>query len=132
MKCASHLVASTPGGCCLLFITSLHAYGLHSFDGEIRFTDVTEASGISFMLDVPDDDWFNYAHFFGGIGLGDFDRDGSVDIYFTGGGGDHDTLYLNDGDGNFTLANYERIFTDSIYFDTFVLTFRISAIVTLA
>ncbi|MES1926677.1 binding-protein-dependent transport system inner membrane protein [Salinisphaera sp. T31B1] len=33
--------------------------------------------------------------------------------------------------GGFTLANYERIFTDSIYFDTFVLTFRISAIVTL-
>jgi len=37
------------------------------------------------------------------------------------------SIYAN----GFTLENYERIFSDPIYFDTFVLTFRISAIVTL-
>lgn len=104
---ASNLVASTPVSCCLALIASLNAQGHFASAGDIRFTNVTEESGISFALDVPDDAWFNYAHFFGGIGLADFDNNGAIDIYFTGGGGDHDTLYLNDGDGHFTDVSEE-------------------------
>lgn len=72
---------------------------------EIRFTEITELAGVEFALEVPDDAWFPNAHFFGGIGLADFDGNGATDIYFTGGGGDHDTLFLNDGTGHFTDAS---------------------------
>ena len=72
---------------------------------DITFTDVTDESGIEFALIPPDDSMFPNGHFFGGVGLADFDGNGAVDIYFSGGGGDHDTLYLNDGTGHFTDAS---------------------------
>src|SRR6201981_4159790 len=37
-----------------------------------------------------------------GIAVGDFDRDGKVDFYVTSFSDDYNTLYINDGDGNFT------------------------------
>jgi hypothetical protein len=74
---------------------------------DIHLTDVTVESGVGFALNIPDEAWFPNAHFFGGIGLADFDGNGAVDIYFTGGGGDHDTLFLNDGTGHFTDRSEE-------------------------
>ena len=54
----------------------------------LRFTDVTEASGIS-------------ADRYGlGVATGDIDNDGWVDLFVTNFGGDQ--LFLNNGDGTFT------------------------------
>ena len=41
-----------------------------------------------------------------GIAVGDFNRDGKVDFYVTAFSDDYDTLYINDGDGNFTDKTY--------------------------
>jgi hypothetical protein len=107
MKPASDQFASNLGGCCIGIASMLCIQAEYLRASDIRFTEVTEEAGITFALDVPEDTWFNYAHFFGGIGLADFDKNGAIDIYFTGGGGDHDTLYLNDGTGHFTDASEE-------------------------
>ena len=37
-----------------------------------------------------------------GIAVGDFNRDGKIDFYVTSFSDDYNTLYINDGDGNFT------------------------------
>src|SRR5256885_12352367 len=37
-----------------------------------------------------------------GIAVGDFNHDGRVDFYVTSFSDDYNTLYINDGDGNFT------------------------------
>jgi hypothetical protein len=37
-----------------------------------------------------------------GIGVGDYDRDGRVDLYVTSFSDDYNTLYRNEGDGNFS------------------------------
>ena len=41
-----------------------------------------------------------------GIAVGDFNRDGKVDFYVTAFSDDYNTLYINDGDGNFTDKTY--------------------------
>jgi hypothetical protein len=41
-----------------------------------------------------------------GIAVGDFNRDGKVDLYVTSFSDDYNTLYINDGDGNFTDKTY--------------------------
>ncbi|MBS1866134.1 MAG: CRTAC1 family protein [Acidobacteria bacterium] len=42
-----------------------------------------------------------------GIAVGDFNRDGKVDFYVTSFSDDYNTLYMNDGDGNFTDKTYK-------------------------
>ncbi|HJZ64998.1 MAG TPA: CRTAC1 family protein [Candidatus Acidoferrum sp.] len=42
-----------------------------------------------------------------GIAVGDFNRDGKVDFYVTAFSDDYNTLYINDGDGNFTDKTYQ-------------------------
>ena len=42
-----------------------------------------------------------------GIALGDFNRDGKVDFYVTSFSDDYNTLYINDGDGNFTDRTFK-------------------------
>ncbi|HEY1424214.1 MAG TPA: CRTAC1 family protein [Candidatus Acidoferrum sp.] len=42
-----------------------------------------------------------------GIAVGDFNRDGKVDFYVTSFSDDYNTLYLNDGDGNFTDRTFK-------------------------
>ena len=41
-----------------------------------------------------------------GIAVGDFNRDGKADFYVTAFSDDYNTLYINDGDGNFTDKTY--------------------------
>lgn len=42
-----------------------------------------------------------------GLGVGDFDNDGRVDFYVTNFSDDSNTLYRNDGDGNFTDITFQ-------------------------
>ena len=42
-----------------------------------------------------------------GIAVGDFNRDGKVDFYVTSFSDDYNTLYINDGDGNFTDRTFK-------------------------
>jgi len=42
-----------------------------------------------------------------GIAVGDFNRDGKVDFYLTSFSDDYNTLYMNDGDGNFTDRTFQ-------------------------
>ena len=55
------------------------------------FTDVTEKAGLT---GIPQN------HYDMGVAVGDYDNDGSEDMYVTGFGGN--TLYHNNGDGTFT------------------------------
>jgi hypothetical protein len=41
-----------------------------------------------------------------GIAVGDYNRDGKVDFYLTSFSDDYNTLYRNDGDGNFTDVSF--------------------------
>lgn len=45
-----------------------------------------------------------------GLGIGDYDNDGKVDFYITNFSDDTDTLYHNDGDGNFTDLTFQAGF----------------------
>lgn len=47
-----------------------------------------------------------------GIAVGDFNRDGTVDFYLTSFSDDYNTLYINDGDGNFTDKTYSAGLAD--------------------
>jgi hypothetical protein len=42
-----------------------------------------------------------------GLGVGDYDNDGRVDFYITNFSDDSNTLYHNDGDGNFTDVTFQ-------------------------
>jgi hypothetical protein len=69
---------------------------------DLQFTDVTDASGIDFSVETPSKQMLNNSHFYGGIGIADFDGNGTLDLFFSGIGSTNDTLYLNDGTGSFT------------------------------
>ena len=43
-----------------------------------------------------------------GLGIGDYDNDGRLDFYLTNFSDDYNTLYHNDGDGNFSDVSFER------------------------
>ncbi len=45
-----------------------------------------------------------------GLGVGDYDNDGKIDFYITNFSDDTDTLYHNDGDGNFTDITFQAGF----------------------
>jgi hypothetical protein len=70
--------------------------------GDIKFTDITAECGIDYYYDSPDNSIMSQGHFFGGMGVGDFDQNGADDIFFPGSGTSTDRLYLNDGTGHFT------------------------------
>jgi len=42
-----------------------------------------------------------------GLGIGDYDNDGKLDVYITDFSDDYNTLYHNDGGGNFTDASFQ-------------------------
>jgi len=48
-----------------------------------------------------------------GIAVGDYNRDGKVDLYVSAFSDDYNTLYRNDGDGNFSDVTYRAGLADS-------------------
>ena len=72
------------------------ATGAH---GELRFTDVSAAAGLTAArAPLPD----GVPAMGGGGAVGDFNNDGWQDLLFLAGGGGPDALYLNNGDGTFS------------------------------
>ncbi len=70
----------------------------------VQFVDVTEDAGVSARFDsaaVVEADK-NTRIMMGGTAAGDFDNDGDVDLFVLGGGNEVDSLFINDGDGNFS------------------------------
>lgn len=70
--------------------TNPHSNRLYRNDGELRFTDVTEAAG------VGDRGWGH------GVAVGDVDGDAWPDLFVANWG--PDVLYRNEGDGTFAVA----------------------------
>ena len=64
------------------------------------FSDQTAGTGTTFTTFVWGDVLFG-AHYPGGA-VGDFNRDGWPDLFFLGGGGTEDALFINNQDGTFT------------------------------
>lgn len=50
---------------------------------------------------------------FAGLTVGDFNNDTFMDIYCGGGDGDQSVIYMNDGDGTFTLKNTTAVTEDA-------------------
>src|SRR5882672_10456390 len=63
------------------------------------FEDISYLSGFALSQDGRDQASM-------GIAVGDFNRDCKVDFYVTSFSDDYNTLYINDGDGNFTDKTY--------------------------
>jgi hypothetical protein len=64
------------------------------------FADISYISGVAVNQD-------GRAQSSMGIGAGDYDRDGKVDLFITTFSDDYKTLYRNDGDGNFTDVTFK-------------------------
>src|ERR1022692_2891225 len=64
------------------------------------FEDVSYASGFALSEDVREQASM-------GIAVGDYNRDGKVDLFTTTFSDDYKTLYRNDGGGNFSDVSYE-------------------------
>lgn len=64
------------------------------------FADVSYISGVAVNQD-------GRAQSSMGIGAGDYDRDGKVDLFITTFSDDYKTLYHNDGEGNFTDVTFK-------------------------
>ena len=78
----------------------------------VRFTNIRQAAGITFMQDSTESDQKYYLETMGtGVGWLDYDQDGLMDLYFVQAGATdaytpakplHSALYHNNGDGTFT------------------------------
>jgi hypothetical protein len=78
---------------------------------QVRFTDITEAAGITFRHVASPEKKYIVESMSGGVALIDYDNDGDPDIYFVNsitvdmvksGGKTRSALYRNEGDGIFT------------------------------
>jgi hypothetical protein len=69
-------------------------------DGAPSFSDQASAAGVDFFHQNPH--VFNKSNYTAGGTVGDFDRDGTTDIFAVSGGIARDHLFINDGDGTFT------------------------------
>ena len=87
---------------CLLLLPAFLGGSAVVCAGDIRFTDITDESGVTFRCDPPPSSQMNGTHRWGGLAAADFNRDGFIDLFAPGVGGTNDTLYLNDGTGHFT------------------------------
>lgn len=76
--------------------------------GQIVFTDITQASGITFKHTFSPEKRYILEAMSGGVALFDFDKDGQQDIYFVNAPtvaqptGARSELWRNNGDGKFT------------------------------
>lgn len=95
--------------CCLVLYLTTPPSG--STGGEVIFTDITKASGITFSHVSDQHKKYIVESMSGGVALFDFDRDGLLDVYFVnsptvGTAGDprsaRSELWRNRGDGTFT------------------------------
>jgi hypothetical protein len=68
------------------------------------FSDQTIASGLSFLHETTATEPLEIFRMTPGAGVGDFDRDGYLDVLVQGGVGQNARLYMNNGDGTFTDA----------------------------
>jgi hypothetical protein len=73
-------------------------------NGQINFTEVTDASGISFAVGFSNNpgDSVQVPHFAGGVASGDYDNDGDVDLFVVRGDMGPNLLYRNDGNNIFS------------------------------
>ena len=71
---------------------------LYRNDGDWRLTEVGALAGAAFSEDGQPQAGM-------GVGAGDFDRDGDLDLFVTNFADDYNTLYRNDGTGRFTDAS---------------------------
>lgn len=69
---------------------------------QVTLTEVTDEVGLTATHDVVEDvyggEWVHTA----GMAVGDFNRDGHLDLFWISGGTTPDRLFINDGDGTFT------------------------------
>ncbi len=94
----------------LIFITVLSLFSC-SRDKELFSLLPSEKTGIGFINTIPENDTFNifiheYIYNGGGVGIGDFNRDGLNDVLFTGNIVDN-KLYLNRGNLEFQDVSAE-------------------------
>jgi hypothetical protein len=69
---------------------------------DIELSNVTAAAGVAVEHGpLPSTYPFGMGWMTGGLGVGDFDRDGLADVFVVGGGGGPDRLFINQGDGTF-------------------------------
>ncbi|MBM3984544.1 MAG: CRTAC1 family protein [Planctomycetes bacterium] len=69
-------------------------------DGVPSFSEQAAAAGVFYVHTNPT--FFTSADYTAGGTVGDFDRDGTIDLFGVSGGVSRDHLFLNDGDGTFT------------------------------
>jgi len=67
----------------------------------IAFTDVTADSGLSRRWEIVTGEASFIDEFSGGLAAADYDEDGDIDLFATGGDFDPNHLYENQGDGSF-------------------------------
>lgn len=78
----------------------LIAAGQMTAAGDLQFVEKASAIGLSGGHEAPIG--FGLQVMIGGVGVGDFDRDGDQDVFAVGGSAGTDQLYINDGTGMFT------------------------------
>ncbi|HEY6763749.1 MAG TPA: CRTAC1 family protein [Candidatus Sulfotelmatobacter sp.] len=79
---------------------------------QIRFTDVTKTSGITFEHAVSPEKKYLYESMSGGVLLLDYDQDGWLDIYFTNSRSVAMTLAGQEANGALYHNNHDGTFTD--------------------
>lgn len=100
------------GGCsatrsrvCACVIAMIAACPLQSQSVGPQFVDATMESGLGGTIHSPSGPFLTYqlnlAVMTGGGAVADFNGDGFLDIYWIGGGGVPDALFINQGDGTF-------------------------------
>ncbi len=96
-----HLSNPPPGLFCFLFVLSLFACGEKKDEKELFEVMDSEFTGLDFSNRLESTDslnLFKYMYFYNGAGLGagDFNNDGLIDLFFASNQGSN-TLYLNEG-----------------------------------
>lgn len=73
-------------------------------DTALRFTEIAKAANINYVHGNPNGDGIEDMS--GGVGAGDFDGDGFVDLYAVGGEATPNVLLRNTGDGSFEQISH--------------------------